>query len=375
MHKTLAAAVLALLLAGCAGDTPAQGGEATVGDGDDADMDNVVPYAARPEPMRFAAGDSEGELTGSVTFAPTDTCITECSGNTLRTVDLTSVVPADAPVELVVEVDSGSGSGYLSYVEAGAVRTSEEFTGSGYIITALVTRSAAGQVFLNMYRAGLLSPVEDTAVTYAAHSVVRADLLVPFVPASMKLEPGDRLNLTGRGIDAAVLLAPDGSATVRESAPFTFNATGPAGLYTLMVEGDEATPVYGPNVTMSARRVVITDGPAHDLAPSGPTSWTFATLSAPLAVGLMVSGKDPASGVPGPSAALELSYELTGPDGASVLDWDEGCSVFCGFTFGGSYGGAGSAPFDPHLVAGTYTATVTANGANLQAFEWTVTLA
>lgn len=335
MHRLLAALLLASLLAGCAGQdaaTDPASPEALTGAA-------AVLETAEPQPLRFASGDYEGDLSGSETFSATDRCIVDCSGAAVRTIDLTPIVPADAPVELVVDLD-GPVYGYLETTDTGIVRQ-EQSSGTTFSLSALLSRAASGTVLLHFYKTGLVSlPPGDVAVSWTAHSAVRAGVLVPYIPASLPLQPGDRLNLTGFGVEEAVLIAPDGGITRVTEAPFELTANGTAGQYILLMGGDEASEVLGPDVPMTARRLEHVAEDVHALNGNGDTMWAFTPPGIPLLVGISIrsadSPVDPFGGGMRDLSAFTTgwSFAVTGPGNVEVLREDESfCQPLCGGGF------------------------------------------
>lgn len=347
MHRLLAALLLASLLAGCAGQDAATDPASPEALGGAA----AVVQTAEPQPLRFASGDYEGDLSGSETFSATDRCVVDCTGTSLRTIDLTPIIPADAPVELVVDLD-GPVYGYLETTDTGIVRQ-EQTSGSSFSLSLLLSRASSGTVLLHFYRGGLLSVPPETVVPWTAHSVVRAGLLVPYMPASLPLQPGDKLTLTASGSQEAALIAPDGTVTrvtrqacsevfpsFCEEAPLELTANGTAGQYILLMLGDEASPVLGPDVTMVAKRLQHIQDDLRPLASNGATTWSFTPAGLPLLVGITIRSADaPADPFGGGMRDLTAfttgwSFAVNGPGNVEVLREDESfCNPFCGGGF------------------------------------------
>lgn len=377
--RTLAVVLLlaSLTLAGCASQ---EGGEAPL-TATVAGNDPGAPYGVARVPLRFATGDFEGNQTGKADFVIQEQCIMlggSCSGGEVD-FDLTPIVPANAPVELVVKVYGANAA--LEFTDASAVGTDQEgygeYDGQASTFAPIVVRGDAGKVTLRVYNPGGfgIPPEANPSATYEAHSVVRAGVLVPGVPAALRLEPGDRVNLTSMLIEDVLLIAPDGTPTRVDAAPFELVANGTAGEYTILLRGGEATAVYGPNVTLAARRLVeVAEDPRA--VPASGADWAFSVPGIPVQVGLTLQsgGASPVPfgfGSPG-SFTTRFVLQAVSPTGATVLDEDDQgmCQPICGgFRF--SYG---SAYLDDQLRAGDYAMHVEADGNDLAAFAWATVL-
>lgn len=368
MRPILALAlVTGLLLSGCASDGDADTSLTTTVAGDDAG----IPYVQERTPLRFATDDYEGNLTGQADFAIQEPCVfignADDCGAGERRIDLTPIVPPNAPVELVVKVYRANAD--LVFDEAFALGTDQEgygeFDGQTSTFAPIVVRGDAGKVTLRVFNPGGFGPPPEPnpSVTYVATSVVRAGLLVPGVPATMRLQPGETLNLTSNAIDDVLLIAPDGTQARDDAAPFELTANGTAGDYTVLLRGREATPVYGPNVTMTARRLARVEDDARTLAP-GTTDWVFPVAGIPVQVGMILRSAPPEApvfaGSP-TSFVTEFSLSITAPSGVVVLEAtnDDFCGPFCG---GGFEFTTYSAYLDEQLRAGDYAVSVTYSG-------------
>ncbi len=379
MRALPALAVLAILLAGCAAEPKADAGGAAAASGASA---TDLPYNSGAVPLRFAGGDYEGNLTGTATFSIAAQCIFNCMTGGEQVVDLTPVIPPNAPVELGIEVVGANCM--ITYADTYAIGVEDgqrcDLESSKASFAGIFIRADAGKVELHIYNPGGFSaipPEPAPAVEYSAHGAVRAGLLVPQVPAAIALKPGERLNLTGGGVEEALLIAPDGAVTRKASAPFELVANGTAGLYTLLMLGSEASAVHGPNVTMAAKRLArVEDGP-HALA-SGGTAWGFSPEGIPLLVGLTVqSGRSPVDpfggGMPSMTAfSTGWSLAITAPGSVEVLREDESfCSPFCG----GGFQYTTSTDFlDERLRPGEYGFSVTFEGSGAEAYAFAVVI-
>lgn len=375
MRKALV--VAALLLAGCASDPSTDDIPLT-------EATPVAPFVPPPTPLRFASGDYEGEAAGDATFSITEQCFFDCTALGGEEVfDLSDIVPAQAPVELTVSVAGARAS--MSFEDASAFGAEDdafgEFDGQATNFAVVVTRADAGKVLLHVYNPGSFGFPPDPAPTasWEARSVVRADRLVPGVPATIRMEPGESLDLTGESVEEAVLIAPDGAVTRDATAPFSLMANGTAGDYTVLMLGQDSTPVYGPNVTMVAKRLVVLEEDPQPLASGGATTWTFTPRSRPLMVGLRIESS-PLPGSPVPfftagSTMTQFEAAITGPGNAVVAEAAQDCQPFvCGFAFGGFSWGFGSEYLDERLQDGAYEASVSYTGNGMQAVAWSLVI-
>lgn len=376
--RTALLAVVALLLSGCASAAPSAGDPAV----DDA-IAAADPFAAPPAPLRFAIGDYEGSLAGDATFSIAAQCFFECTAGGEEVVDLTSIVPAEAPVELVVTVQQANAQ--LEFVDAYAIGSGAdgfgEFDGQATNFAAIVIRGDSGKVLLRIYNPGGFGFPPNTAPTasYEAQSVVRSERLVANVPAAVQMRPGEVLNLTGDAVEEAILIAPDGALTRDATAPFSLQANGTAGAYTVLMLGTDSTYVYGPGTTMAAKRVERVEGDPEPLASGSATTFTFTAQTRPLMVGLEI-GSTPVPGTPVPfvtagSTMTQFEATVTGPNGAVLIDEGQVCMPLCGFAFGGFTRGMASDYLDDRLQAGTYEVTVSYTGNGMQASAWHLVIA
>lgn len=373
MRLSLTVALVAsLLLAGCS----AEGGGETPLTATVAGDEPGIPYTDTRVPLRFATPDYEGSQSDTASFTIQEQCIMldgSCSGGE-RLFDLTPIIPADAPVELLVKVYGANAD--LEFTDAFAIGEDQEgygeYDGEATTFAPIVVRGASGTVTLHVYNPGGFSvpPEPNPSAMYQATSVVRSDLLVPGVPATLRLQPGERLNLTSELIEDVLLIAPDGTPTRDDSAPFELVANGTAGDYTILMRGGEATSVYGPNVTMTARVLAYVEEAPHALSSGGETTWDFPVQGIPVQVGLTFkSGPSPVPFLFGSPTSFVTDFALSvaAPTGAVVVeaDNDEFCGPFCG---GGFQFTASSPYLHEQLRPGDYAVAVTYTGNEAVAF-------
>lgn len=373
MRKALVL-VAALLLSGCASDDPVDDPTPV------AQAGGTVPFASVPQdPLRFASGDFEGGLADTATFSITEQCFFDCElAGGEQVFDLSAIVPPQAPVELTVSVFGARAS--MTFEDATALGAGDgdfgDFDGQATVFGIVVTRAEAGKVLLHVYNPGGFGLPPNAAPTadWEARSVVRADRLVAGVPAAIELQPGESLNLTGSDVEEALLIAPDGTMTRDQAAPFQVTANGTAGTYILLMGGSGSTQVLGPAVPMSAKRMTTVQDEPRALASGSETSWTFTPDGVPLDVGLTLHSApapvDPFGGGFPSMTAFSTGWQLslTAPGNVVLIQEDDSfCSPFCG----GGFRYTTSTEFlDERLRPGEYQVSVTYTGNEGQAFAW-----
>ncbi|MEK6975613.1 MAG: hypothetical protein AABY18_04635 [Candidatus Thermoplasmatota archaeon] len=374
MRKVLVLAAV-ILLAGCTSKDP-NSDDASAGTS--TDLAGTAPFLAPPTPLRFASGDFEGNLTGEATFSITEQCFFDCANGGEEVFDLTPIVPADAPVELIVEVDGARAD--LEFVDAFAMGADEDgFTGSGSSFAVIVIRGASGSVFLHVYNPGGFGfpPEPNPTASFQAHSVVRADRLVASVPAAIKLQPGQTLNLTDEDVEVGILIAPDGTMERDVTAPFTLTANGTAGTYVVLMFGGDSTMVTGPDTTLTARRLAFVQDDPKPLTSGSATTWSFTPASRPLQIGLDITAAPTAAGFSVGSTMTQYEVTVTGPGNVEFISESQSCTPSCGFVLAGNgrtYDFA-SEFLDERLQSGAYDVSVSYTGNGMQAATWSVVIA
>lgn len=363
------ALAIAFVLSGCAAEnSPSEPL------GEESGTDPLTTLLAPESPIRFASGDYEAIYNDEATFAVTDGCFFDCNGNAVQAFDLTPYMPADAPVELSITIQGdGSIFAYMESVDADSVYYDQDDDGQVTTISALMVRSPSGTVTLHVAaRLFQFPPSETRVATIEVRSVVRAGVLVPYMPAAIELAAGDSINFTGLDVDGVVLLAPDGTLVRDETAPFTVSANGTSGTYFAIVQGDGPAQVFGPNTTMLAKRITYVETEPYDLS-SGQANFDFTPEGRPLWVGFGIqSQENPAAG-DWSAAAFVSSYDvtITAPGGQAVVEASDNCGSPCDFTvIGYMYEGYSSNYIDESLVPGTYSVAITAQGAGIEAIAW-----
>jgi hypothetical protein len=335
--------------------------------------------------MRFAGGDREATLPVQVDFGPADACFLQDLGvcpQARKTVDLTPVIPADAPVELSITL-KGNGNYNFDFAttDATLLRSDENYQSGTILLDATLVRSGSGTVTLvvDFEFASVDAAAQGAGLKGTAHSVARADVVPPFVPVAVDLRPNDTLATFGGSVQQLVVFPPGGLPALRDlTVPFnvTIPADAPAGTYLVMVAGDDATTLFGPDAPLKAHLLAFVQGPPTDLAPNGETAWDFTLDGQPVEAGVLIESKDAAPGVGGPVLLGSHSVTLTSPQNVDVLGGAGGstCLATCGFTALGRESWAYGSPFlEEHLVPGAYHATVKADASQgLAGSTWAV---
>ena len=379
-----AALVAALVLSGCASNDPPTADSLV--DGQPGVPGTGTTVVDEPVRLRFASGDYEGMAAGEASWGPADVCFPTCPASALKTFDLTAIIPADAPVELTVTID-GTAFGTLEGTDASVLQqdSGDEDDGTGEndfsnVLSALVVRAESGTVTLTLRSFSFPPDPQGNSATWEARSAIRADVLVPFVPALLTLSPGQQLNLTSPNVEEAILIAPDGRVERVQSAPFvvTANATGP---HVLLMLGEDVSQVLGPNGTvLRAKRIAHQMGEPHALTTGQEATWSFDAPGIPVYAGIEISTVNNAGFFGVGSTIQSYAATLTSPNNVVVLDESGDCSGpngGCGgfSLIGGFSMGFGTDFLDEYLVPGSYTAAVTVQGNNLQATEFVAYIA
>lgn len=365
--------VAAVLLSGCASEDPS----AMAAAADDLAAAGT-PFLPAPTPLRFASGDYEGTMTGEATFSIAQQCIllgNSCAGGE-EVFDLTEIVPAEAPVELIVDVHGARAS--LEFVDASFLGEPEgEWDGQATRFANIVVRGEGGKVLLHVYNPGGFEfpPNPAPTASFDAASVVRADRLVADVPAALRMTPGQSINLTSEDVEEALFIDPAGAIERRTEGPFTFTANGTAGDYTILMIGQGSTAITGPATELVARRIAMVQGDPQPLTSGSETTWSFTTDTRPLLVGVEVRS-GPTAGTPFPVGSMmtQLEARLTGPGNVVFIDESMQCMPSCGFFLGGFSWGYGTEYLDERLQAGQYDVSVTYTGNGMQGAAWYMAL-
>ncbi len=371
--------VAALLLAGCAAkDEP----EPQIGiPATDLAAGNITQTVF---PLQFAGGTREASMTISETFAAGDACFIgfpDCIGAAERVIDLTAVVPAEAPVEMSIEVSADANVNLeFQLVDTQFIQVSEEENGGTMRIDATLVRAAAGTITLiATYEFPSPGSAQGFALEGLVHTVTRSDVIPSFLPVAIELGPGDVVNATGDGLEHFMAIPPQGAPLRAVQYPFSLKVPedGARGTWFLIGDADEAIRMTGPNRTLSARLLEFTASDPVDLMPNQATSFTMDVAGQPLSVGLEIESKPSAAGFfSGASVLGNYEVSLRSPGQVEVLGTKESCTPWCDFALLRSLTeGFQSAFLSEHLTPGTYEATVTLETANdLQAYGWAISV-
>lgn len=312
-------------------------------------------------------------LNGS--FSPEEACLPAAcwtqavTGNAThnRTLDLTGVVPADAPAVVNATLTwegAGVDAVFLDLVTSDTsvyARTIHRSDADQTVqLRNLLARQPEGTVSLEVT---YLTPqaTQDASMDFTLRAEVAVEPRA--VPARVPVEvpvPEDATGLTltpvGDGNVTAMIWGPDdGYVGLVELTPTAdtvpLGPGAPAGDYVVYVlepsAGVTIRPAAGPAGTLQPLGIERVDGPGHDVPPDGEVTWTFDVETAPLGVGLWL-GSDAgyttwnATGVVSSPAGPVHRFDNSGIEGSSgaIARW--------------SIGG-------PNLVEGTYNATFSAD--------------
>lgn len=319
--------------------------------------------------MRFASGAHEDNLTGQATYSIADQAILGINPGEV-VFDLTSIIPAEAPVEMTITLDANAN---LEFIDATATGDTDFGTDFAFI----VVRAPTGQVLLHVYNpGGFFPPNPAPTATFNARAVVRPDFVNPGIPVVVALGAADTVNVTGEGIDQLLVLDPHGNAQRITTAPYSMSTNGTAGEYTLLVSGEQPVQFQGPDAPLRAKRLVTVVEEPHALTSGTETTWSVAIAGRPLVAELVLEQVQttPFFGV----ATLVTAYEVQvlAPDQTPVIAAQHACQPMCGLSvLGGMSIGFRSEPFDPALDPGSYQVAVTYTGNNLQAYTSFVVIA
>ncbi|MEA3137237.1 MAG: hypothetical protein QOJ26_334 [Thermoplasmata archaeon] len=334
--------------------------------------------------MTFAGADREAELPVDESFQAADSCIIgfpDCPAGSLRSIDLTSIVPALAPVELSISLTTNGGlNAYVGIDEQTSMLQYSQERNAGTIrIDVLLVRGLDGVVTLELTNTGfsLDAATAGASVTGLVHTISRAAVVPAYLPISVQLGPGDVVNATGDGLEQLVAYPPTGPAIRLTQYPFELRIAkdAPEGDYYLIAMADEAVRLTGPNRTLTAHRLVYTQTDAVNVPMGQAVSWDMPLEGFPVRAGMRIVGKEDVPGCCGAAHYMGPRHiRLTSPDSVDVLAEDVDCLPImgCQFSLIGNVGMSYMSGYlDEHLVKGTYTASLTVDQANnLQAYSW-----
>lgn len=315
MRPLLAGVVLLLVLSGCSAPPEANDATATV----DPDAPFVPPSqagATLPR-LRFAAADYEQTATYDGSFEMQGCVVIQpCDGREVR-FDLTPQIPADAPVELAAAMTVASSSGCV-FSDLEVVDTAiQRLSAQQEQLAANLVRQPSGTVTLVLGACGIESVTPNSPavpVSAEVRTVVRPDVLPPYMPVTVRLAPGDRILAMGEGsadLDAMVVVPP-GLDPVHLLDEPSFNVTEgmPSGDYIVVVKGGEAM-LHGPNVTLVPAPLHHFLGEARDLPSGQAASWSTKVPGVPAYAALIVEMGRPGSGVDDPNVRYMSDIRLS----------------------------------------------------------------
>jgi hypothetical protein len=379
------ACLAALLLAGCNSppEAPADATAVTV-------TDTGQPVAnVTAVPMRFQGEDLEAELAVAETFALPDSCILgfpDCPAASSRSIDLDPIIPTQVPVELSISLSANSNFDVdLGVDEATSLlQYSREYNGGDIRLDVLLVRGAAGHVTLDIvstFTALEAVAAQSAQISGTVHSVSRGSVVPPYMPVSVRLEPGDVVSATGDGLEQFVAFPPTGPAIRATQYPFelALGEDSPAGDYFLVAVADEAVRLAGPNRTLTAHRLAYVESATVPVPTGQPANWEFPIEGHPVRLGVVVENQETVPDCCGAATYMGPRHvRVTSPDSVEVLVSDTDCLPLMGCPvnpLGTVRSTQLSAYLDEHLVTGTYAASVTVDqGNNLQAYAWAIVI-
>lgn len=373
------------VLAGCVGSSPSDAAPANASDPDTAASGGggTPPSRSAAATLTFGSGANVSEVRWeNGTYQPQETCnLTGCAtGDYERTVDLTELVPAGVPVVVTMNLSYDSG-GVLGSTMIGWIQGSDvtfysydwDSPDPGEIrVRVLVHRPSSGTLsaVLQAYW-----PQSDTepSVDYTLRLASRADagVVPPTVPVSAALEPGQTLTADAAGDGPvavrvydpqdryATRIAGDGQAT------WTVPDDAPSGRYVLVPPSGSAPvglSVSGGNApAMTALDATVEASEPRTYNGTGEISWSFDVEGHPLRVGVYLQDAWGSTTGFGPwVTAGPVNMEVAYPGGGSASGTFDCTPCFSIGSFGTA---VASGIADEGLVPGTYTATVSSQGA------------
>lgn len=358
MRLLLAVPVLLLLLSGCSSpqDAPA---DASVVDPDAPFVSPSEAGATLPR-LRFAAADYEQTTTYDGSFEMQGCIfIQPCDGWQVR-FDLTSQVPADAPVELSAAMTVGSSSECVNSNLEVVDTAIQRLNAQQEQLAATLVRQPSGTVTLVLSACGIetLTPNSPAIpVSAQVRTVVRPDVLPAYMPVALELKPGDRIVAMGAssGDIEDLVVIPPGQAPVHLLDDPSFNVTEgmPAGTYVVLVKGADAM-LHGPNVTLTLVPIQHFIGEPRTVTSGQTLSWTTAPPGIAAYAGLVYQ-----TGEPG-NAGSDLAINYNGNFRLSILQggtelaaYDrDSCTGVCNLHMGGSFTSTGTAWFPEEMGLG-----------------------
>ena len=375
MHRALPLLLaLAILLAGCAGDQQPSAEPQAPAAGDPA-APGGLPSNATQAPLAFAAREEEQTLLADVTIPMGETCVpgfsevlNQCPSR--RFVDLTSIIPVDAPVQLSIDVEDDAAPGAfidVSFRFDKAMPTTvddEEEDDAGTVLVVVMQPGGKVEAAVTLYFAGV--PPQDTHVHLDVRSVVRPSVIPPFLPVALDLSAGETLLAAGSGLEDLVVIDPSG-ALQHHLGPFSYNATA-SGRHIAIASGQGDLRLYASaNQTLRALVVQQAEGAGHAIVSGQDTTWEFTIEGVPLYVGLIVENADNAGlfGVGQFHGNFDVRVERGGAVVLEVSETDCALVVQCGLNpIGSSQSWYIGAYLDERLGPGTYQATASFDPSN-----------
>lgn len=363
--------VAVALLAGCTEAPPAAENESASSDPASAEAVGQAfgSGASQLPALRFTAGDYNSTAVYTGNFPNPNTCIVDYCDEQTLTFDLTTQVPAQAPVDLTVTFDGNNCISALLHVEDEGVEREIHAGELNGDLAGRLVRSTAGTVTLILRNCSMFAGdlgATSNPVTAEVRTVVRADLLPAYAPVSLEMAPGDRIMAMGSDLEDLVIFPPGGNPIhLLEKFDFTVEADMPSGRYVVVAVGQGDAMLHGTVGPLTALAVRVENGEPTDVVSGQPLTFEVPTQGVPLYAGLVLRS----SPVAGEAAIMsflgdhEVVFALDGTEIARA--GQSGCVTTCGMAIVGvnswSYG-IGYLP--ETLKPGTLQMTLTNTASN-----------
>lgn len=383
----LAGALVALMLtaglAGCIGsnsepsagssDVEAQDADGTAGLEGDASPGNETTT------LDYDTGNETRTLWSNGSFAPQDACFPAgCpTGNAMRTVDITDIIPPEAPVNVSVAINYtapefiSSMNAWFNLEDASLHEVTTRYQPGEVLLEGLIMRGEQGTVEATLQLniptpATEPEPNHETDYTLQAKAQPEPNIVPSGLPVELPLTPGE--NITAQAVDedeiAFRVYDPDDDAIAHIE---TDNGTATWQVPHDLSEGDYVLAnTWTSDITLQADTAGTLRGLLIEVDLSDPTSyegsgeveWSFDTRQDPLWAGIYVqtSGQDDDDG-----AFLTNSWGVTTSGFETMLTLPDGGTSEGSWTcnlciHGSAFAIFGPPMADPGLVAGTYDA-------------------
>lgn len=320
--------------------------------------------------LHFDVGEFNATRLLEGSFPTPNTCVIDFCPEQQASHDLTADVPANAPVDVTVTVESQTCIDAWLHIDDGVAPydTYGSVTSDGSLATRLV-RSTSTTVSLSLRNCSLLvSDLGATSVPYTAEvrTAVRSTVLPTYLPVALTLQPGDELQAMGEGLQSLVVVPP-GQAPLHllESFAYTVPSDGPAGRYIVAAKGAGDAMLHGTRGTMQALTVTFLASEPVAMPSGQPIDIDLAIPGVPVYGGVLLRSQRSLNG----NAVMAFigDYSVTFLQGGVELDryTQSGCIPACNFTpIGYASDGMGLGYFPEGLRPGSLNVHVTNSASN-----------